>query len=146
MWLPSFKVNTCIIKVNLMFVSCWQQFFDPHPPPPPKRDIKQNTMYHSRQTFLSIRVFVQMEREITLTWVKFFLSFSSNIDQTIKAKQIDISWQADVLNSLHFKRTKTQFFIFFTLSYFLFNTMTVKVINDVDLMLWCQRNLFFSAS
>lgn len=144
MWLPSFKVNTCIIKVNLMFVSGWQQFFDPPPTPTPKK--RYQAKYHSRQTFLSIRVFVQMEREITLTWVKFFLSFSSNIDQTIKAKQIDISWQADVLNSLHFKRTKTQFFIFFTLSYFLFNTMTVKVINDVDLMLWCQRNLFFSAS
>lgn len=84
--------------------------FRPPPTPTPKK--RYQAKYHSRQTFLSIRVFVQMEREITLTWVKFCLSFSSNIDQTIKAKQIDISWQADVLNSLHFKRTKTQFFIF----------------------------------
>lgn len=40
------------------------------PPPPPKRDIKQNTT--PGIPFLSIRVFVQMEREITLTWVKLF--------------------------------------------------------------------------
>lgn len=59
------------------------------PTPTPKK--RYQAKYHSRQTFLSIRVFVQMEREITLTWVNFFLSFSSNIDQTIKAKHIDIS-------------------------------------------------------
>lgn len=59
--------------------------FRPPTHPHPQKEIS------SKIPLLSIRVFVQMEREITLTWVKFFLSFSSNIDQTIKAKLIDIS-------------------------------------------------------